>query len=109
MSGNGIENPGFRCSYLGNTGDNIFVISVQKLFKQQYIKSFVYIIIINDIIIPIIFLYLWYVGIKKLNEIAIPLATSHGFLIFDYYKLRIPFPNDGDGELYYYHILDHHY
>jgi len=39
-----------------------------------------------------------------LNEIAIPLATSHGFLIFDYYKLRIPFPNDGDGELYYYHI-----
>ena len=58
MSGNGIENPGFRCSYLGNTGDNIFVISVQKLFKQQYIKSSVYIIIINDIIIPIIFLYL---------------------------------------------------
>jgi len=42
MSGNGIENPGFRCSYLGNTGDNIFFNFSSKNYLNNSIKNRLY-------------------------------------------------------------------
>jgi len=39
-------------------------------------------------------------GIKKLNELAAPLAALHGLETLDHYALRIPFQRDGDGEMH---------
>lgn len=36
-------------------------------------------------------------GIKKLNELAAPLAALYGLETLDHYALRIPFQRDGDG------------